>query len=371
MADKYDSNNIVVLKGLDAVRKRPGMYVGDLDDGTGLIHMLMEVVSNSVDQFLADKASVISVLLHENGDMEVIDDGEGIPIHELHGKSALEVIMTTLHTGATWDNHRPHTHVGTTIGIGLAPINALCDYFEVDSFKDGTHWYMRFDNAEAGKLENKGATDKTGTRMLFHPSKKYFTHPELDEKLISSRLKELSFLCAGLKFQFQSKQHSKLEEYYCPNGIIGYLEKVMPSNDSSLLPILHFEAIEQNTKIELALCWSSGLGYQHSFANHLCTKDGGVHVDAVILGLIKAASIKSSSQVEIETWTKRLSKGLYLIVHVNIADPKFASPTKDRLINEEVFSAVIEATYQQAKEYFSKNWEFFFSLEFHEHHIIP
>lgn len=365
MVDEYDASSIVVLKGLDPVRKRPGMYIGDLDDGTGLFHMLMEVVSNSIDQFLADKASEISVFLHPNGDVEVIDDGEGMPVSEHHGKSAVEVIMTTLHAGATWDNHRPHTHVGTTIGVGLAPINALCDYFEVDSYKDGIHWHMRFDDAETAGLEQRGETKKRGSRMLFHPSAKYFTLLKFDERAISSRFEELSFLCPGLKFRFQGKT-AVSEEYYCPKGIAGYLEKVMPSSDSPSLPILSFEVTEQNTKVELALCWSGGLGYQRSFANHLCTKDGGVHVDAVVLGLIKAASFSSSSQIDVENWAKRISKGLYFIVHVNIADPKFASPTKDRLINEEAFNAVLESTYQEARQYFIDNSNFFYDLEYQD-----
>lgn len=365
MVEEYDASSIPVLKGLDAVRKRPGMFVGNLDDGTGLFYMLMEVVSNSVDQFLAGKASVISVVLHQNGDVEVIDDGEGMPVGDYQGQSAMAVIMTTLHAGATWDNHKPHTHVGKTFGVGVSPINALCDYFEVDSYKDGIHWHMRFDDGEAAGLEQRGETKKRGTRMLFHPSAKYFTSLNFDEGAISSRFEELSFLCPGLTFRFQGKT-AEADEYYCRKGVVGYLEKVMPHSDSTSLPILSFEVIEKNTKVELALCWSGGQGYQRSFANHLCTKDGGAHADAVVLGLIKAASFSSSFQIDVETWAKRISKGLYFIVHVNIADPKFASPTKDRLINEEAFNAVLETTYLEARQYFNDNSKFFYDLKYQD-----
>ncbi|OUS24004.1 hypothetical protein A9Q99_26000 [Gammaproteobacteria bacterium 45_16_T64] len=367
MLDEYDASQIVVLKGLDPVKKRPGMYVGDTDDGTGLFVMLMEIVSNSIDQFLAGKASLVSITLFDNGDVEVVDDGEGIPIYEFHGKSVLEIIMTTLHAGATWDNHRPHTHVGTLIGIGLAPVNALCDYVDVDSFKDGTQWRMRFENGYASDLIDKGTTEKTGTRILFHPSAKYFSSLVFDKQAISSRFEELSFLCRGLTLQLKSSQED-IEKFYSPNGIVGYLEKIMSFENRAYRdkvppPVLHFDTIEKNTKVELALCWSGGPGHQRSFANHLCTNDGGVHVDAVTLGLTKAVSIQTSATLDVEAWSKRLTKGLYLIVHVNVGDPQFSSPTKDRLINGEVFNAVIEVTFQQAKGYFKKNGELLHLLQ--------
>ncbi|MCO7227471.1 ATP-binding protein [Pleionea sp. CnH1-48] len=294
MAEEYSAESIKVIRDLDGVRKRPGMYIGDTEDGSGLVNMLMEVVSNSVDQFLAGKSSFIKVNLFKNGSMEVIDDGEGIPVFEVDGLSAIEAIMTQLHCTATWDNHRPHTHVGTLHGVGLAVVNALCRYCEIDSYKDGVHWHIRFEEGKSQGLENRGETKKVGTRMLFSPDPKYFSSLNIDEEVIASRFEELSFLCAGLTCQLTGR-NGKTESYCHPKGLAAYLDKILPKQDVLALNSLHFNVVEDDIRVELALGWSEGEGHCHSFANHLCTIDGGVHVSAVVHGVARAIDAVSDS----------------------------------------------------------------------------
>ena len=353
MAEKYSSSEIKVLSGMEAVLKRPGMYIGDTEDGSGLHHMLWEIVSNSLDLFMVGKCSQISIILHLDDSVEIIDNGKGIPLKNVEGKTFLEKVMTEFHLTPTYDGHSPHTHAGGLHGVGLAIVNALSSQVEANIFSNGLHYQQKFNNAKPDLMNEIGKTDKSGTSIRLTPNKKYFSNiTKFDENLIENRLEELSFLNAGIELNFVGKNKTK-KTYKYKKGLVSYLmqmnqltSKVISTSDEC-----------KGVKVDIAFAWSNNHGSMRSFANNLNTKDGGLHVNGMVAGLVQAIHNIKQAAASPKEHEVAIQRNLIAVVHVNIADPAFGAPTKDRLINETAFEAVKNIVYELAVNEFQNDSE--------------
>lgn len=351
MADNYDSSEIKILKGLEAILKRPGMYIGNTDDGTGLHQMLWEVVSNSLDLFMANQCTEITVILHSDNSVEVIDNGKGIPLDDREGKTFLERVMTELHCTATYDGHAPHTHVGGPYGIGLVVVNALSSYVEVNIFSKGMHYRQEFFNTQAKPVKKVGPSNKSGTSIRFSPNTEKFSNVLMyDEDLIMSRLKELSFLNKKIIINFIGRNLNK-ETYLYEQGLVTYLEQFEQVNSKIITVSDEYKGI----KVDAAFAWSDHQGDMQSFANNLNTKEGGMHVNGLVTGLAKAIKDNSVGTLSSKDLEATIVKNLVAVIHVNIADPRYGAPTKDRLINEAALEAVKNIVYKASNNEFSND----------------
>lgn len=343
MTHKYSSSDIKVLTGgINAVLKRPGMYIGNTDDGSGLHHMLWEIVSNSLDLFMVGQCTKITVILHADDSVEIIDDGNGIPLKDIEGKSFLEKVMTELHLTPTYDGHSPHTHAGGIHGVGLAVVNALSSRLEANIFSKGQHYRQIFYNAKPNLIKKIGKTDKSGTAIKFTPDKKYFTNiTRFDDHLIKKRLEELSFLNAGLEVNFKGKTEEITYKY--KKGLLSYLNRMDQITSKLISTTDEFSGV----KVDVAFAWSNRKGHIQSFANNLNTKDGGLHVNGLVLGLAEAIHAKQVN-VSLKEQEATIQRNLIAVVHVNIADPEYGAPSKDRLINQLAYEAVKTVVYNIA-----------------------
>ncbi len=334
----YKSSDIKVLTAAEGIRKRPGMYIGDTSDGSGLTNMLMEVVSNSLDQYLADKCTQIKVVIHPNNSIEVSDNGEGIPAHDLNGKSFIEHVFTELHSTATYDGHTPHVHAGRPRGIGVVVVNILSENCTVNSYHNGIHWRQQFDKGVPLAQENKGGTSEKGTHILFQPSTQYFSSIAFDQGSILTRLRELSYLNPGLNIDFEDKRTTKVSLCH-PEGLTSYLEKIYPKAKSNTHRAFTVNGVSGDIKVEAAIQWAQFGGKQLSFANQLSTIDGGVHVKGVVAGISRVLKTELGGKKPVNTWFPIVSEGMYAVIHVNLANPLYHAPTKDRLITPEAYRA--------------------------------
>ena len=348
MSKEYTAADIKVLKGLDVIKKRPGMYIGNTDDGSGLLNMLWEVVSNSVDQFLAGHCTTISITLNSDNSIEISDDGVGISLDDMDGKTVLERVMTELHFTATFDGHAPHTHVGGIQGVGLSVVNALSSELQTDVLIDGFHWQQNFTNGEPSELRKLEPSDITGTTIKFTPSSSYFSSLEINQGDITKRLKELSCLNLGLKFKFEDLRIIK-KEFFASEGICGLLDQ------TGMEGLISGKAQSNGIAVEVAIGWSGHQKRVLSYANQLCTIDGGVHEKGLVTGLAKALKEYCGGVSRLEAFRTLISEELTAVVHVNIADPMFAMPTRDRLINPEAEKAVAEVVKDLALIFFNNH----------------
>jgi len=362
LGNSYDSSNIKILKGLEAVAKRPRMYVGNTDDGSGLHHLLWEVFSNSLDLFIINKCREIKIILHSDDSVEVVDDGEGLPIHYIEGKTFLERVMTELHFTATYDGHAPHTHVGGIHGVGLAVVNALSSYVDVNIYSNGEHYHQKFIKTKPEPMRKIGKTNKSGTSIHFIPNLNFFSNIlKYDEKIIGNRLKELCYLNKKLTIYFVRKNMDE-DTYSCEEGLASYLKEIEHVNNEIIAVTDEYNGI----KVDFAFAWKHQKGHMQSFANNINTIDGGTHVNGLIIGLVKAIKEHRSCEFTSKHYKDKIVKNLVAIIHVNIADPKFGSPTKDRLINETVYEAVKKIVYNASMNEFSNSTKF---LEFFDANI--
>ncbi len=347
---------------MEAVVKRPGMYIGDTDDGSGLHHMLWEVFSNCLDLFMVNRCSEITVILHSDDSVEVIDNGLGLPVYDVDGKTFLERVMTELHFTATYDGHAPHTHVGGIHGVGLAVVNALSGYVDVNIYSNGKHYHQKFINAKPEVMKKIGKTNKSGTSIRFIPDLTFFSNIlKYDEKIIDKRLNEICFLNKKLIIYFVRKNMDK-DTYICEEGLTSYLKAMEHVNNEIIAVTDEYNGI----KVDFAFAWSNQKGHMQSFANNINTIDGGTHVNGLIKGLIRAIKENRSSDIASKHYKDIIVKKLVAIVHVNIADPRFGSPTTDRLINETVYEAVKNIVYKASTNEFANNTKF---LEFFDANI--
>ena len=369
----YKADSIKVLKGLDAVRKRPGMYIGDTDDGTGLHHMVYEVVDNSIDEALAGYCKVITVEINKDGTITVSDDGRGIPVdfHKTEKKSAAEVIMTQLHAGGKFD-HDSYKVSGGLHGVGVSVVNALSEKLELEIERDGKKYFVEFKNGDPkSPLKQIGKSKNTGTKITFLPSKEIFSSTKFSSSIIQKRMRELAFLNKGIILVVLDKTQKKEKkiEFKYDGGIVEFVnylnekrEKLKNKNGNDLFkkPI-YLEGDKNGIDIECSLEWNSGYSEDmHSYTNNIFQKDGGTHLlgfrsalTRVLNKYVNENNILKKNQVSITG--DDIKEGLCAVLSIKMPDPKFSSQTKDKLVSSEVRNIVENFMNEKLSIWFDQN----------------
>ena len=370
---KYQADSIKVLKGLEAVRKRPGMYIGDTDDGTGLHHMVYEVVDNSIDEALAGYCKNISVDINLDGSITVRDDGRGIPIdiHKGEKKSAAEVIMTQLHAGGKFD-HDSYKVSGGLHGVGVSVVNALSEKLELTIERDGKKFFLEFKNGDAkAPLKSIGKSKNSGTEIKFLPSKEIFSSTKFSFLILQKRMRELAFLNKGIKITLNDLTQKKIKnsEFKFDGGILEFVEfldekreRLKNKNDNDLFrkPI-YIEGLKSNIDVQCSLKWNAGYNEDvYPYTNNIYQKDGGTHLLGFRSALTRVINKYASEQNLLKKNKFTLSgddvkEGLTCVLSVKIPDPKFSSQTKDKLVSSEVRNIVETIISEKLSIWFDQN----------------
>jgi len=360
---RYDADNIQVLKGLDAVRKRPGMYIGNVESGEGLHHMVFEVVDNSIDEHLAGFCNTIKVTVHFDNSVTIEDDGRGIPVemHTEEKRSAVEVVMTTLHSGGKFDD-ASYKYSGGLHGVGVSVVNALSEYLKLEIRRDEQVWYQEYAKGVPVKpLEPMGSTKRMGTKIRFRPDEEVFPSIEFSYEVLSHRLRDLSFLNAGVRIILVDERKSRSQEYHYEGGIKSFVKHLNRTKEVVHQDVLFISDIRDDIYVDVALQWSDS--YQENifcYTNAIYNRDGGTHLTGLRAGLTRTLNSYAFNEKLIKEGKAGLSgedvrEGLTAVVSVKHPEPAFNNQPKEKLINNEIKGVVEGIVVERLGRYFEEN----------------